>query len=180
MRLQNIQAKQKRNYLLAGGAAIILLVLLALIVYQLLVVPRGKAFDFFTIWFGVRNIWQRQDPYNWSTTQSIQREMFGKVLPAEKKSAGIRLSIVYRLDIRAFCITPFLYSGHNLVYAAVSGLNGLSLHHSPCIPMGSFQSREYHIDARDLVSISLSYHRICTRADNHLYSTWNRFGPLLA
>jgi hypothetical protein len=107
MRLQNIQAKQKRNYLLAGGAAIILLVLLALIVYQLLVVPRGKAFDFFTIWFGVRNIWQRQDPYNWSTTQSIQREMFGKVLPAEKNQQGFAYPLYIAWILGPFALLPF-------------------------------------------------------------------------
>lgn len=53
---------------------------LAIGFYYLLVEPRGGAFDFYWLWQGGRAILAGENPYGTSTTEAIQRGVFGTTL----------------------------------------------------------------------------------------------------
>jgi hypothetical protein len=86
--MRSIEYRPWIRRLLLCSAGVLIVILLALAVYLVLVGPRGKAFDFLTIWYGVRRIWQRQNPYGLETVRAIQREMFGGYVPLSESQHG--------------------------------------------------------------------------------------------
>jgi hypothetical protein len=73
----------------------------------MLVQPRGKAFDFFTIWFGIRRIWRGQNPYGLDTTRAIQLQMFGKTLPPHQNQQGFAYPLYIAWVLGPFVLLPF-------------------------------------------------------------------------
>jgi len=56
--------------------------------YQLLVRPRGGAFDWFWIWAGGRAILAGENPYGPETTRVIQLGVFGHIIPPDEYQHG--------------------------------------------------------------------------------------------
>jgi hypothetical protein len=77
------------------------------VTHRVLVEPRGRAFDFFPIWFGVRRIWQGQNPYSLETTAAIQRQMFGSRLPAGANQLGFAYPLYLAPLIGPLAALPF-------------------------------------------------------------------------
>jgi hypothetical protein len=93
--------------LLLWGAVILMVALLTLAVYLVLIRPRGKAFDFFTIWFGMRRVWQRQNPYGLETARAIQHEMFGGYVPPGANQQGFVYPLYITCVLWPFVLLPF-------------------------------------------------------------------------
>jgi hypothetical protein len=80
---------RRERFLLPGIVlAAFILGLISFAMYRILVVPRGNAFDFYTLWYGGRVFWRGGNPYSLETARAIQRAVFGRILPAGVNQQG--------------------------------------------------------------------------------------------
>lgn len=56
--------------------------------YQILVIPQGNAFDFFTLWYGGRVLWAGGNPYTLDTAREIQIALVGHPVDATANQQG--------------------------------------------------------------------------------------------
>lgn len=97
------------------GLALISLFIVAVILmmipsYELLVKPRGEAFDLFWIWAGGRAILAGQNPYGPETTRVIQLGVFNKIIPPHQYQHGFPHPAHIAFVLLPFVILPFSWS----------------------------------------------------------------------
>jgi hypothetical protein len=78
--------------------------------YQLLVKPRGQAFDLFWIWAGGQAILTGQNPYGPETTQIIQLGVFKKIIPPHQYQHGFPHPAHIAFVLLPFVAIPFTWS----------------------------------------------------------------------
>lgn len=78
--------------------------------YQLLVKPRGEAFDLFWIWAGGRAILRGENPYGPETTRVIQLGVFNKIIPPHQYQHGFPHPAHIALVLLPFAVLPFFWS----------------------------------------------------------------------
>lgn len=77
---------------------------------QLLVKPRGQAFDLFWIWAGGRAVLAGQNPYSPEVTQIIQLGVFKKIIPPNEYQHGFPHPAHIAFILLPFIILPFSWS----------------------------------------------------------------------
>jgi len=111
--MDNRRHRAPLSTLLIGGGTVVGVVLLGFAIHRVLVLPRDRAFDFFTIWFGIRRIWLGENPYSPEIARAIQRQVFGRTLPPGENQQGF----AYPLYI-AWVIGPFALPSFTLAVTA--------------------------------------------------------------
>jgi hypothetical protein len=97
-------------FLLVVGLFLLSITLMMLPSYELLVKPRGQAFDWFWIWVGGRAVLAGQNPYGPETTQTIQLGVFKKIIPPEEYQHGFPHPAHIAFVLLPFILLPFFWS----------------------------------------------------------------------
>ncbi|MBI1880468.1 MAG: hypothetical protein HYR94_20005, partial [Chloroflexi bacterium] len=96
--------------LLLVGLFFISVALMMLPSYELLVKPRGQAFDWFWIWVGGRAVLTGQNPYGPETTKTIQLGVFHKIIPRNEYQHGFPHPAHIAFVLLPFILPPFFWS----------------------------------------------------------------------
>lgn len=105
----NLTTRQK-NLLILIPLFIVIVALMAIPSYQLLVKPRGKAFDLFWIWAGGQAILRGENPYGPETTRVIQLGVFNKIIPPYQYQHGFPHPAHIAFVLLPFAALPFFWS----------------------------------------------------------------------
>ncbi|MBN1221444.1 MAG: hypothetical protein JXM69_21165 [Anaerolineae bacterium] len=100
---------RKTGFILTG-LFVIAVLLMAIPSYNLLVKPRGQAFDLFWIWAGGRAILAGGNPYGPETTRIIQLGVFKKIIPPHQYQHGFPHPAHIAFVLLPFIVTPFSWS----------------------------------------------------------------------
>gem|GEM_PF-3018688 len=100
----------RKTILILTGLFILAVALMMVPSYQLLVEPRGQAFDLFWIWAGGRAILTGQNPYGLETTRIIQLGVFNKIIPPHQYQHGFPHPAHIAFVLLPFIVTPFSWS----------------------------------------------------------------------
>ncbi len=92
------------------GLFLITTLLMMMPSYQLLVKPRGQAFDLFWIWAGGQAILTGENPYGPETTQTIQLGVFKKIIPPHEYQHGFPHPAHIAFVLLPFVAVPFSWS----------------------------------------------------------------------
>ena len=104
--LKQITGNQRTKLILI--ALFILVVLLMMPPsYQLLVKPRGKAFDWFPVWVGGRAILAGENPYGIETLHTIQQGVYGHIISLDKYQHGFPHPAHTAFVLLPFIVIPF-------------------------------------------------------------------------
>jgi hypothetical protein len=104
------ELKKKGALLLLVGLLMLSIALMMLPSYELLVKPRGQAFDWFWIWVGGRAVLASQNPYSLETTQIIQLGVFRKIIPLDQYQHGFPHPAHIAFIFLPFILLPFFWS----------------------------------------------------------------------
>lgn len=99
-----------KTYLILGCLFILIVALMAIPSYQLLVKPRGQAFDLFWIWAGGQAILTGENPYGPETTRVIQLGVFKKIIPPHQYQHGFPHPAHIAFILLPFVALPFSWS----------------------------------------------------------------------
>ena len=100
----------RTTLLILVGLFTIAVVLMAIPSYQLLVKPRGQAFDLFWIWAGGRAVFNGQNPYGPETTRTIQLGVFKKIIPPHQYQHGFPHPAHIAFILFPVVVLPFFWS----------------------------------------------------------------------
>ena len=96
--------------LILAGLFTFITLLMMLPSYQILVKPRGQAFDFYASWVGGRAVLAGQDPYGPEATRLIQLGIYKKIIPPEEYQHGFALPAHTTFILLPFILLPFSWS----------------------------------------------------------------------
>lgn len=100
----------QKNLIILVPVFIVIVALMAIPSYQLLVKPRGEAFDLFWIWAGGQAILQGENPYGLETTRVIQLGVFNKIIPPHQYQHGFPHPAHIAFVLLPFTTLPFFWS----------------------------------------------------------------------
>lgn len=106
----NPNKENKGAIFISVGLISLVVALMMLPSYELLVKPRGQAFDWFWIWAGGRAALAGQNPYGPETTQVIQLGVFRKIIPSEDYQHGFPHPAHITFVLLPFILLPFFWS----------------------------------------------------------------------
>ena len=106
----NPNKENKGAIFISVGLFSLVVVLMMLPSYELLVKPRGQAFDWFWIWAGGRAVLTGQNPYGPETTQIIQLGVFRKIIPRDEYQHGFPHPAHIALVMLPLISLPFVWS----------------------------------------------------------------------
>lgn len=96
--------------MILGLLFVVIVALMAVPSYQLLVKPRGQAFDLFWIWAGGQAILSGENPYGPETTRVIQLGVFDKIIPPHQYQHGFPHPAHIAVVLLPFAALPFFWS----------------------------------------------------------------------
>lgn len=96
--------------LIVLGLFILTVALMMVPSYQLLVKPRGEAFDLYWIWIGGRAVLAGENPYGPETTRAIQLGVFKKIIPPDQYQHGFPQPAHIAFILLPFVVMPFSWS----------------------------------------------------------------------
>jgi len=99
-----------KTLLILGCLFILIVALMTVPSYQLLVKPRGQAFDLFWIWAGGQAILNGENPYGPETTRVIQLGVFKKIIPPHQYQHGFPHPAHIAFVLFPFVALPFSWS----------------------------------------------------------------------
>jgi hypothetical protein len=105
----NLTVHQK-NLIILIPLFVVIVALMAIPSYQLLVKPRGKAFDLFWIWAGGQAILRGENPYGPETTRVIQLGVFNKIIPPHQYQHSFPHPAHIAFVLLPFVALPFSWS----------------------------------------------------------------------
>lgn len=103
-------ATQWKTQLILAVMFIGIVLLMTIPSYQLLVKPRGEAFDLFWIWAGGQAVLSGENPYGPETTRIIQLGVFKKIIPPEDYQHGFPHPAHITFVLFPFTAPPFFWS----------------------------------------------------------------------
>ena len=107
--MQPSELDRKTVFILIG-LFIFAVAVMAIPSYNLLVEPRGQAFDLFWIWAGGRAILSGDNPYGPETTRTIQLGVFNKIIPPHQYQHGFPHPAHIAFVLLPFIVVPFSWS----------------------------------------------------------------------
>ncbi len=100
----------KKSVFIVTGLFVLVVALMAIPTYQLLLEPRGQAFDLYWIWIGGRALLAGENPYGPEATRAIQLGVFKKIIPPDQYQHGFPHPAHIAFILLPFITLPFFWS----------------------------------------------------------------------